>query len=229
MQNALDFGQGEDIAFMRARLLEKYPQPTYDTSPNPTDQLVGSIISGQTYDRVSLNAFFRLKATFQNWRDLLEANEGFIRALIFDVTHPERKAGHLLSAMRRLGNMHSDFDLSFLKGWSVREAHAWLEQFDGVGSKVAASVLNCGLDMQTFVVDTHGLRILMLYGFVGKRNTWHVCERVVAAAEDWTGAELWNFMMALKQLGREICRPAHGRCRQCPLAERCLSSTIARR
>ncbi len=221
MQNAFDFEQGDDIAFIRSQLKTANAENNRGQRPDVMDQLIGSLISSLTHDDISLAVFRKLKRLYPHWHLVAKADEATIYHAISEVRHPEPKATHLLATVKSIGINHPDYDLRFLKDWSVGQAHAYLEAFDGVGPKVAASALNCALDMKTFVADTHGLRVLSRYGFIGKQDAWHACERVVSSVPHWSGADFWDFMIALKTLGREICRPKDWHCGACPLSSRC--------
>lgn len=223
MQMAFGFGATEDIAWMQDRLRLRFGRPGPIVARTPIGQLVKSSISGRTRDEVSLNAYRRLVATYQDWSDLAGAPADDIEAVIADVTFPDVKARHLGEALRAIAASHPDYDLAFLGRLGVARALAWLERLPGVGRKVAASTLNFStLDMPAFVIDTHILRILRRFGFVRvKADTRAAYDAVMAMLATWSAADLAEFHVLTKRLGQTVCRVDHADCRLCPIARRC--------
>jgi endonuclease-3 len=230
MQESFDFAAGSagaDIAFMRRRLARFFgPLKSFARRP-PIWQLTRSLIGAQTYDRDTEAA---LKTLMWRWPDPAgiadaDADAKAVLLYIHNVTHAEVKAVQLVETIRRIGRERRDFDLGFLKEWSVRHALDWLERFPGVGPKVAASTLNAStLAMPVFIVDSHVHRILLRFGFIGARATAEQGRDAVTAALDDAEA-LLDLFVRLKRLGQTVCRPSQPRCRTCPLAAQCQQKT----
>lgn len=223
---AFGFGGDEDIAWVRERLRHHFSDPGAPRLRTPVGQLVKSMISSRTLDDVSRAASKRLEARYPDWRLLADAPLDELGTIIADVTFPEDKARHVRQALRLIAARHPDFDLTFLKGMGVPQALAWLERLPGVGRKVAASTLNFStLEMPSFVIDTHILRLLRRFGFV--RNTADIpaaYDVIMGFLSGWSAVELSELHMLLKRLGQTVCRAHQTHCGHCPIGERCGSA-----
>src|SRR5882724_8189449 len=127
---------------IRARLLA-WLGPQRDTLRlDPVSHLVAAIISKRTRDEVSSAAFARLQRRYSSWEMLCSASPGEVEALIVPVNLAERKARELPLALRKIAARSGSLDLDFLADWDEEMAMQWLRGLPGVGSKVAATVLN---------------------------------------------------------------------------------------
>lgn len=223
MQQGLDLGMGAEIAGMRDRLSEAFgPRRDRPRLP-PIDQFVKSFISSRTRDPVSHRVFGELTRRYPTWHDLASAPVAAIERTIFEVTFADRKAEQLGPALRLIEADKPDFDLSFLRQWRVADALAWLQRLPGVGRKIASSTLNFStLDLPAFVVDSHVLRILQRYGFVGPRmDAAGAHDAVMAVTTDWSAEDLAELHVLLKLLGQTVCGDKTRLCDRCPLKPRC--------
>lgn len=223
MQMAFDFGAVEDISWVRDRLRSCFGRPDSFCVRIPIGQLVKSSISSRTRDEISLVAYRRLVDAYPRWSDLAQASSDDVEVLIGDVTFPDVKARHLGRALRAIGDHHPDFDLSFLRRMGVAGALAWLERLPGVGRKISASTLNFStLSMPAFVVDSHILRVLGRFGFVGSAaETRMAYGAVMVITPGWSVDELAELHILMKRLGQIICRHGRARCADCPIRLRC--------
>ncbi len=223
MQMAFGFGAVEDVTWVRDRLRSSFGCVGTISLRTPIGQLVKSSISGRTRDEVSLGAYRRLVAAYPAWSDLAAASAAHVEAVIGEVTFPDVKARHLGDALRIIATSHPDFDLAFLAGLGVARALIWLERLPGVGRKVAASTLNFStLAMPAFVIDSHVLRILRQFGFVGGGADMQAAyDKTMETAWAWSAAELSELHILMKRLGQTICRFKEPCCRGCPVRERC--------
>ncbi len=195
----------------------------------PIDQLVKSMISSRTYDATSWNVFERLKIRFPDWRQVLTADLAELEAVLGPVTHAESKIGWLLKTLTRILELRGDFDLHFLAEPPLDQAMAWLQQFDGVGPKVAASVLNfSNLRRSAMVVDTHVWRVARRYGLVGGRADPEAVRRMIMqeAPENWGPDDFYELHWLMKRLGQTFCSDARARCGACPLAKTCATRLV---
>ena len=224
MQAALSFGQSADLVFVRDRLRDRFG-PQFDAQRHdPISQLVKASISGQTYDAVSSAAFGRLVRRYPDVEDLAAASVEEIEAVISDVTHVKDKAVYLRGALRMIKAHQGEIALEFLLDWPVDLAMRWLVSLPGVGHKVAAAVLNFStLRRRIFVVDTHVLRVLQRFGFVGTKADYeNASDAVMAAADSFDTDDLYELHWLLKYLGQQICTHGIAHCSECPLATMCM-------
>lgn len=223
MQTLMDFGLSADIAEIRALLSDSYGRLPPIERRAPMAQLVRSLLGGRTKDADSVHALGHLMRTYPRWEELLAARVEDVVWAIRDVTFPERKAQQLLETARLLSRGRQGFDVSFLGGWPLGEAMAWLMRLPGVGAKVAASTLNFStLDRAVFVADSHVLRVLGRYGIAGPdAEAGDLQDLVTGAMDDWTGADFAEFHRLLKLHGQSVCPKPRPRCGDCTLADRC--------
>jgi endonuclease-3 len=224
MQSALAFGQSADLVFLRDRLRDRFG-PQFDAQRHdPISQLVKATISTQTYDAVSSAAFERLVIRYPDVEELAAAQVEDIKAVIADVRHVEDKASYVSEALRMIKARQGEIALDFLWDWPVDLAMRWLMGLSGVGHKVAAAVLNFStLRRRIFVVDTHVLRVLQRFGFVGTKADYEdASDAVMAAADSFDTDDLYELHWLLKYLGQQICTHGIVHCSECPLAATCM-------
>ncbi|MFT4077060.1 MAG: endonuclease III [Asticcacaulis sp.] len=221
MQMMLFDTAAQDIDRLRDRLITRFGRFEEPPTRSPIQQLIRSLISGRTRDEVSLPAYDRLAAAWPDPDDMMAQTVADIQAVIADVTFPDDKAAHLLETLKYIQARHPDFNLDFLAQGTVDEALAWLQKLPGVGTKVAASALNYStLCMQSFIADTHVIRVMKRYGFIGKDKS--ACDFVMSAACDYTAAELTELHVLIKTLGQQICGALEWNCQACPVCQDCL-------
>lgn len=223
MQSRLDLGMSDEIERVRNRLCGVFGRLRDAVRLPPIDQFVRSFIGSRTLDPVSFRAFGNLVHRFPRWGDLAVAPSATIERTIFEVTFADVKAARLGPALRLIAAEHPDFSLEFLRSRRVTDALAWLERLPGVGRKIASSTLNFStLDMPVFVVDSHVLRVLQRYGFVGpKVDPAGAQEAVMVATAGWSGEDLAELHSLLKMLGQTACGDRKRHCERCPLQPRC--------
>ncbi|WP_337187486.1 hypothetical protein [Phenylobacterium sp.] len=169
MQTAFDFGAASALLKVRDRLRDHFGPLALPPQRTPMAQLVKSLISNKTYDRVSLAAYGRLEAAYEGWPAMAAAPASELETHIAQVRFADRKAAHLAATLGIVARERPDFDLVFLGAWPADAAFGWLERLPGVGRKVAASTLNFStLQRPAFVIDSHVQRVLQRLGFVGR-------------------------------------------------------------
>jgi endonuclease-3 len=223
MQIALDLGQTEAFLSVRNRLLRMFDAVPYDSLSDPTDQLIASILGSKTLDVVKRRAFARLRSRY-GVADLAEADPKQIEPLIAGVTFADKKAVDLVFALRRLKAISGDFSLEFLHDWNTADALDYLEDFHGVGRKIAAATVNFStLRKPALVFDTHVLRVLGRLGFLPPhiKSAAPAYDLVMPSLGDWSAANLFEFHWLLKRLGQDVCEALRTDCRACPLETLC--------
>lgn len=224
MQLSFDFGSGGALDGMLSSLRSRVRQPRQILERlEPVGELARSLVGSRTYDHDSKRAFSSLVERYPNWSDVAEADPREIEAAINPATFPDVKARQLKSSLAAVRRTRPDFDLAFLGARPVPSALTWLEQLEGVGRKIAASVLNFStLNRPAFVVDAHVLRVLIRLGFVGKNaNTYEAYDFVMRATPGWRAADYAEFHLLLKLLGQHVCRDRRPLCQHCPFRQGC--------
>jgi endonuclease III len=222
MQESFDFASAE-IMLWRRPLALRFGSLVDVPRRRPLGQMAKSLISSRTRDAVSLRAYRRMGRRWPKAIDLSRAAATAVEHAIFDVTFADKKAVHLVAAMRMIERERPDFSLEFLGDMPVEEALAWLERLPGVGRKVAAATLNAStLHRPVFIVDSHVHRVLVRLGFVGPSASPKAASEIMTASAPSLGADgLLELFGQMKRLGQEICRFETPLCSACPLQDRC--------
>ncbi len=217
--------QTADICFIRHNLLDRFGPEPPRLRGSLEDQFVGSILGSRTYDDISKAAFTRLATRYDgDWNVAALASESEIYSLIKDVTFPEKKAAYLKRVWQNGRSRNGIISLDYLMQMSIDEALHELEKNTGVGRKTSAATLNFSVAHgRAFVIDTHVLRVLQRFGFIGlQRRPAHVYDTMMHAAADMNADDLFELHWHLKRLGQEICTHSQVACGCCPLSTRCL-------
>jgi endonuclease III len=224
MQPTFDFTQPTDLRSIRDCLLIQFGRVPDGERLDLTDQFVHAFLGSRTHDKISSHAFERLKRHYQTWDAVADAPVADIKAVIRDVTFPEKKAPDLKQALRMIRARHGHANLDFLFDLEIEQALFQLEQIHGVGRKIAAATLNfSSFHGRAFVVDTHALRVLRRFGFVrANAATQDAYDAVMAAADDFDADGLRELHWHLKSLGQQTCAHAQAQCASCPLSDICM-------
>ena len=223
MQPIFPFRQATDLVSIRKRLVARFGKIRVEERPDPVSQFVGSFIGSRTYDWKSWDAFVRLVRRYPSWDAVADAPVADIEATLEGVTFSEKKAPELRQALQAIRASFGQINLDFLKHHSVDQALNCLEKIHGVGPKIAAATLNFStLRARAFVVDTHVLRLLRRFGFVGVRaDTKVTYDAVMAAADGLDADDLFELHWQMKSLGQTVCMHTQALCSSCPLSDIC--------
>jgi protein ImuA len=223
MQTAFDFKQTADLRSIRDRLAVQFGRFPDGERLDPVSQFVCSFLGSRTYDQTSWDAFARLVTRYQSWDAIADAPVDEIEALIRGVNYAERKAPELKRALQDIRACYGRISFDFLVGLDIEQALFLLKQIHGVGPKIAAATLNFStFHGRAFVVDTHVLRVLQRFGFVGTNASAEAAyDAVMAAADDFDADGLRELHWYLKSLGQKTCTHARALCISCPLSDIC--------
>lgn len=223
MQAIFPFRQAMDLGSIRERLAMRFGNIRVEDRPDPVSQFVGSFIGSRTYDWKSWDAFVQLVRRYPSWDAIADAPVADIEAVLEGITFSEKKAPELKKALQTIRTRFGQINLDFLGRHDVDQALNCLEQIHGVGPKIASATLNfSALRMRTFVVDTHVLRVLQRFGFVGTRaDAETACDAVMMAGDGLGADDLFELHWHMKGLGQSICTHAKAMCMSCPLSDIC--------
>jgi endonuclease III len=224
IQFSLDFGHEQPIVLLRRRLLAAYGPQRRRRRPTPPEQFVNALISSETYDSESEKAFKALCEHFRPLDRLAESNRNEVLAHLSTVTHPERKAEHLIASIGRIVAQRGRFDLSHLASLSIKGAMEALETYQGIGPKCAAETLNFStLRRRIFVVDCHIRRFGMRFGFlpvdVGFKRAHELMLRLMPST--WDADDLYELHWLVRRFGQDFCTHQRPPCHTCGLADLC--------
>lgn len=233
IQLNLDFSREEPIAVLRQRLLAAYGRRRDFQRHSPPEQFVKALISSQTYDSKSEEAFQILCQHYRPLDRLAQSDPAEVLQRLANVTHPEKKARQLVASVGRIVEQRGRFDLSHLASLSVEGAMDLLQLYDGIGPKCAAAVLNFStLRRRIFVVDSHIKRFGERFGFFPRHVSFtkahQIMLRLMPAA--WDADDLYELHWLVKRVGQEVCTSQRPLCPRCSLADICRhGSTLSRK
>jgi endonuclease-3 len=182
-------------------------------------ELVSTILSQNTTDTNRDVAFDRLRARFESWEAVRDADTGDVIDAIRPAGLANQKGPRIQQALRTIAEERGDLELDFLADWPVDEAKAWLTSIKGVGPKTAAIVLLFALGRPAFPVDTHVHRVSRRLGLIGPKDSREKAHDVLEALvpeEDY-----YPFHLNMIRHGREVCASGRPRCEACNLTDLC--------
>ena len=231
MQTMFSFGQTADLRAISDRLRRRFGSVPERQRLDPISQFVRAFVATRTRDEKARAAFARLKERFTEWDSLADAPVDEIEQVLGDVTFADAKALNLKLALQKIRTRAGTLNLDFLATLDVSTAHIWLEQIHGVGRTIAAAVLNRStLQRRTFVVDTHGQRVLQRLGIAKPNASIEATYEAVMTAADGLGAdELHELNWHVKTLGYKTCITSRPICEICPLSDLCATRRAAGR
>lgn len=189
------------------------------TRSKPLDSLIATLLSQNTNDRNSHQAWLNLRRKFPTWEKVADAPAGQIARAIEVGGLKNRKAKRIKQILRRVRRETGKFDLRFLKGKTNEEAISYLLSMKGVGLKTAACVLVFSLGRDVFPVDTHIHRLCNRLGLVKTKTAEQTYEQTQALVPE---GRAYSFHVNLIRFGRKICRAQNPLCGLCPLFDACV-------
>lgn len=187
-----------------------------NTTKNPYNVLISTLISLRTKDEVTLAASQKLFSKANNIHDLLKLSEEEIASLIYPCGFYKTKAGRILEIAHIIineynGNIPNELDQ--------------LLSLPGVGRKTANLVLSLGFNKPGLCVDTHVHRITNRFGWVKTRTP----EKTEMALRKLLPQKFWRDINDfLVSYGQTICKPISPFCSRCPLSAECPKTGVTK-
>lgn len=207
-------------------LCETYGAPFYYFSnKSPLDQLVSTLLSHRTRNKLTGKAYRTLREAFPTWEELLEAPVKEIESAIQGVTYAEQKAQRLPKILQYIKDFNDGvLSLDFIEDYSIVQSRLWLENISGVGAKTSAAVLNfSSLRLPALVVDSHHLRVAERLGLVPTKTTISKAAYQLQALlpNDWDGRQYYDHHEAMMYHGQKCCPYRQPECERCPVRYLC--------
>lgn len=209
---------------MLERLRGVYGAMTWRPHRDPTSELVLTILSQHTNDRLSGQAFARLLQAFPDWDAVALAESEAIVDCIKVGGLAQQKAPRIKAVLLQVSGLTGGYDLSFLAHMPLDHAKQWLTALPGVGPKTAACVLMFALGRPAIPVDTHVYRVSRRLGLIPEKMSADKAHEHLEALV--APADAYAFHVALIRLGRHVCLAQRPRCDGCALGDVCPSSTV---
>jgi len=209
-------------------VLERFlgiPRRNRDGS-DPLDMLVATILSQNTNDKNSHNAYTLLRQRYPLWETVARAPLRNIIRAIRSGGMANQKARTIKNVLKTVGSRYGTYDLASLKGKTNGEIIAELTSLKGVGVKTAACVLLFSMNRDVFPVDTHVHRICVRLGLAPDCKTPEQTFRAMQGFVPPGKSHALHTNMI--RFGRKICRANRPSCDLCPLYDRCLYPLKAR-
>ena len=185
----------------------------------PLDDLILTILSQNTNDRLRDKAFERMKAKYKSWDEVADADLDELRETIRIAGMVSAKPTRIQQILVAVHEKFGKYSLKELRGWSQPEVRAYLTTLPGVGPKTSAIVECFDLGLPGFPVDTHITRLSKRFGWADEKNPPDKIQARLEAElprERFRGGHL-NFL----DHGRSICGARKPECDKCPLLQFC--------
>jgi len=192
--------------------------PKANQLPDPLDTIIGTILSQNTNDKNSYQAYRNLKDNFGNWNELAELTPTKIEKYIKVAGLGKQKSKAIYELLQSLKKKEKSVSLDHIKIKNNAEILEELTSYNGVGVKTASCVLLFSLGRNVCPVDTHVHRTLNRIGLVETNTPEKTSYKIL---NNIPGKTAHSFHTNLIRLGREICKPTNPNCSICPLLKLC--------
>ncbi len=179
--------------------------------------LIATILSQNTNDRNSYQAYTNLKSKFTRWDKVTDSRQIEIENCIRIGGLAKQKARTIKFLLKQL-QLQKKMNLNFLSDLTIDDAISELTRFKGVGVKTASCVLLFSLGRNVCPVDTHVHRTLNRIGVVKTNDPTKTFEVINKNLPEGIA---YAFHTNLIKLGRDICRSSKPVCSICPLLKVC--------
>ena len=187
-------------------------------SGNLLDVLIATILSQNTNDVLSLQAYGNLKTAYPVWEVLLKVPQTRIAKLIQIGGLAKQKSEVIKNLIKYLHIRNGKVDLNYLLKMSDEEIFSELGALKGIGNKTISCLLLFGMNKNSFPVDTHIHRICNRIGLVNTKNaneTYLEMKSLVPQGKEY------SFHIELIRFGRNICSAKNPECYNCQLIDIC--------
>lgn len=185
----------------------------------PLDDLVLTILSQNTNDRLRDIAYKNLRERYKSWEEAANADPEELKEVIRIAGMSNTKPARILQVLSDVRGRFGCYSLKSLRGWRQPDVRGYLTSLPGIGSKTSAIVEVFDLDMPAFPVDTHITRLSKRFGWADEKEPPDKIQSRLEAElpkERFRGAHL-NFLAH----GRGICGARIFKCAACSLASWC--------
>jgi endonuclease III len=187
-------------------------------------ELILTILSQNTADRNSGQAFANLLTQFNNWDQVLHADIRQIKKQIQIGGMSNTKSKTIKKVLNIVKKQNANYDLSFLKKMKRKDALDWLINLPGVGSKTASCVLLFAYGIPFIPVDTHVERIAKRIGLVKNKLNYNEVQNELESMME--KREYGLFHLSFIEHGRKICNAKKPICSNCPINKLCKKNDV---
>ena len=191
---------------------------------SPEWSMVQGLIGSRMPSEVSSAVADAVLGRHGNWDAVAALPIGELTAQLKGIRFPNQGAKRVHDVLGAVVARRGAVDLSHLAACDTGAAIAWLETLPGLGRKIAAQIMNAStLARPALVLDTHHLRILARMGLIGANDdTAKAYDAVMPLLPpEWDAATIDAHHMAMKELGRTLCKSKTPLCPACPALALC--------
>jgi endonuclease-3 len=208
---------------IRDRLRAAYGKPVERAHRAPVDELILTVLSQNTNDRNRDVAYQRLRARFDSWEEVREADVIEVEDAIRPGGLAPTKAVRIQQILRALDGDN----LAELADEPLADARERLCALPGVGRKTAACVLMFSFGRPDIPVDTHVYRVGTRLGLFRPGAPLDEAHDEMLRLVD--PADAYEIHVSLIRHGRRTCTARSPRCHECPLLSLCPYGRALRR
>ncbi len=209
----------QQLKYVTQNLEAAYGIPANDSTDDPLDELIGTILSQATTNQNSQRTFANLKASFKDWEAARRARPEKIEAAIKLGGLAQVKSVVIKNLLNEIQMRTGKLSLSFLHTTPLEEAREFLTSLPGVGPKTAACVLLFACKQPVFPMDTHIFRSARRLGLITEKSSDAQAHRLMEQLVPEGKHYALHINMILH--GRQVCHPRNPQCAQCCLIEHC--------
>ncbi|GJQ64705.1 MAG: endonuclease III [Melioribacteraceae bacterium] len=211
--------QSDKIKRINVKLIERFDIPyRAEIPPSPLDMLIATILSQNTNDKNSYQAYIKLREAFPDWRKILDTPREEIEDIIRIAGLGKQKSAAIKNLISFINENYDEMSLDFVKDFDDRRLLDTLTALPGIGLKTASCVLLFALERDVCPVDTHVHRTLNRLGLV---KTSSPDKTFLAINGNFPQGIAHSLHTNLIRLGRAICKPQNPACGVCPLLRMC--------
>lgn len=196
-----------------------YGNPALGHRPDPVDELIYIILSGNTPEVECQAAYQTLKSAYPDWDAVLRSSDRDVLGL--DVT----KTATIRAALERLRQEFGSCTLEPARAWSDARLEAFLCGIPGISRMGAYCVMLFAFSRAVLPVDTHVGRVLQRLGIhyqLGLNLAGMNHDQLQQALADLVPPNLrHNLHVNLLVHGRQVCTTTAPACRECDLRKFC--------
>ena len=185
----------------------------------PLDDLILTILSQNTNDKLRDKAFANMKARYSSWEEVAHADIEELKAVLRIAGMSGTKPPRIQQILAAVKDKFGVYSIKELRGWTQPDVRAYLTSLPGVGPKTSAIVECFDLDLPGFPVDTHITRLSKRFGWAAEKLPPDKIQKILEAElpkERFRGGHL-NFL----EHGRGICNARKPRCGECTMIRWC--------
>ena len=215
----IKISEEKPLRYIIQNLENTYGEPYLSKKSNVLAMLINIILSQATSDANSKRTFENLENHFENWENVLAADEAEIAEVIRLGGLANQKSKVIKRLLLQIKETRGKLSLDFLAETGDAAARDYLMQFSGIGPKTVACTLLFARNKEVFPLDTHIFRVLKRMGILPQKITGAKAHKLLDALVPH--GKFYSLHVNLIRLGRRICRPREPLCEQCPLIEYC--------